>query len=93
MQNAAIRETVTKTSADIPGPLREVLDKTPIGHLTAPEITKQGVEMVALCGRKPTTVDTPKKREIRDKMYAEKYEAKSKAYLQEVRKAAMIEYR
>ena len=93
MQNAAIRETVTRTSADIPGPLREVLDKTPIGHLTAPEITKQGVEMVALCGRKPTTIDSPKKKEIREKMYAQKYEAKSKAYLQEVRKAAMIEYR
>ena len=93
MQNAAIRETVTKTSADIPAGLREVLDKTPIGHLTAPEVTKQGVEMVALCGRKPTTVDTPKKREIRDKMFAQKYEAKSKAYLQEIRKAAMIEYR
>ena len=93
MQNAAIREAVTRTSADIPGPLRELLDKTPIGHLTPPEITKQGVEMVALCGRKPTTVDTPKKREIRDKMYAQKYETKSKAYLQEVRKAAMIEYR
>jgi peptidyl-prolyl cis-trans isomerase SurA len=93
MQNAAIREAVTKTSADIPGVLREVLDKTPIGHLTAPEVTKQGVEMVALCGRKPTTIDTPKKKEIREKMYAEKYEAKSKSYLQEVRKAAMIEYR
>jgi peptidyl-prolyl cis-trans isomerase SurA len=93
MQNATIRSVVTKTSADIPAPLREVLDKTPIGHLTAPEQTKQGVEMVALCGRKPTTVDTPKKREIRDKMFVEKYEAKSKAYLQEVRKAAMIEYR
>jgi len=93
MQNAAIRETVTKTSADIPAVLREVLDKTPIGHLTAPEITKQGVEMVALCGRKATTVDTPKKREIREKMYAQKYEAKSKSYLEEVRKAAMIECR
>ena len=93
MQNAAIRDTVTRTSADIPGPLREVLDKTPIGHLTAPEITKQGVEMVALCARNPTTIDTPKKKEIREKMYAEKYEAKSKAYLQECRKAAMIEYR
>jgi peptidyl-prolyl cis-trans isomerase SurA len=93
MQNAAIKDAVTRTSADIPGPLREVLDKTPIGHLTAPEITKQGVEMVALCGRKPTTIDSPKKKEIRDKMYAQKYEAKSKAYLQEVRKAAMIEYR
>ena len=93
MQNAAIREAVTKTSADIPAVLRELLDKTPIGHLTPPEVTKQGVEMVALCGRKPTTVDTPKKKEIREKMYAEKYEAKSKSYLQEVRKAAMIEYR
>jgi peptidyl-prolyl cis-trans isomerase SurA len=93
MQNAAIREIVTKTSADIPAVLREVLDKTPVGHLTPPEVTKQGVEMVALCARNPTTVDTPKKKEIRDKMYVEKYEAKSKAYLQEVRKAAMIEYR
>ena len=93
MQNAAIREAVTKTSADLPAPLRDMLDKTPIGHLTEPEVTKQGVEMVALCDRKPTTIDTPKKKEIRDKMFAEKYEAKSKAYLQEVRKAAMIEYR
>jgi peptidyl-prolyl cis-trans isomerase SurA len=93
MQNAAIREIVTKTSADIPAVLRDLLDKTPIGHLTPPEVTKQGIEMVALCARNPTTIDTPKKREIREKMYAEKYEAKSKAYLQEVRKAAMIEYR
>jgi peptidyl-prolyl cis-trans isomerase SurA len=93
MRNATIRNIVTKTSADLPQVLRDVLDKTPIGHLTAPEQTKQGIEMVALCGRKPTTVDTPKKREIRDKMYIEKYEAKSKAYLREVRKAAMIEYR
>jgi peptidyl-prolyl cis-trans isomerase SurA len=93
MQNAAIREPITKTSADMPASLREVLDKTPIGHLTEPEVTKQGIEMVALCGRKPTTVDTPKKKEIRDKMYVDKFEVKSKAYLQEVRKAAMIEYR
>jgi peptidyl-prolyl cis-trans isomerase SurA len=93
MQNAAIREAVVKTSADIPAVLREVLDKTPIGHLTPPEVTKQGVEMVALCARNPTTIDTPKKKEIREKMYAEKYQAKSQAYLQECRKAAMIEYR
>ena len=93
MQNAAIRDTITKTSADIPGPLRELLDKTPIGHLTPPEITKQGVEMVALCERKPTKVDTPKKREIREKMFAQKYEAKQKAYLNDIRKAAMIECR
>ena len=93
IQNAAIRDVVTKTTADIPEVHRGGLDKTPIGHLTPPEVTKQGIEMVVLCGRKPTTIDTPKKREIREKMFAEKYEAKSKSYLQEVRRAAMIEYR
>jgi peptidyl-prolyl cis-trans isomerase SurA len=93
MQSAAIKDPVTRTSADIPPVLRELLDKTPIGHLTPPEVTKQGVEMVVLCSRKPTTIDTPKKKEIREKMFAQKYEAKSKSYLQEVRKAAMIEYR
>jgi peptidyl-prolyl cis-trans isomerase SurA len=93
MQNAAIRDAVTKTSADMPPSLREVLDGTQIGHLTPPEVTKQGVEMVALCSRNPTKVDTPKKKEIRDKMFAEKFEAKSKAYLAECRRSSMIEYR
>jgi peptidyl-prolyl cis-trans isomerase SurA len=93
MQNGTIRDPVTRTSADLPAPLRELLDKTPVGHLTPPEITSKGVEMVALCERKATTVDTPKKREIRDKMFAEKYETKQKAYLAEIRKAAMIECR
>ena len=93
MQNGTIRDPVTKTSADLPAPLRELLDKTPVGRLTPPEITSKGVEMVALCERKPTTVDTPKKREIRDKMFAEKFDTKQKAYLSEIRRAAMIEYR
>jgi peptidyl-prolyl cis-trans isomerase SurA len=93
MQNAAIRDIVVKTSADMPPALRAVLDKTPIGHLTEPELTKQGVEMVVLCSRQPTTVDTPRKKEIRDKMFNDKFEAKSNAYLQQIRKAAMIEYR
>jgi len=92
-QNATVKGIVVKNSADLPPNLRELLDKTPIGHLTPPEVTAQGIEMVALCARKPTKVDTPKKREVREKMFAERFDAKSKAYLADVRKAAMIEYR
>ncbi|MBV5269121.1 MAG: SurA N-terminal domain-containing protein [Afipia sp.] len=93
MRDAAIRDQLTKTSADLPPNLRELLDKTPVGKLTPPEVTKQGVEMVALCSRKPTKADTPAKREAREKIYNQKYEAKSKSYLQEVRKGSMIEIR
>ena len=93
MHDAAIRDNIIKTSADLAAPLRAILDQTPVGHLTPPEVTKQGIEMVALCSRKPTTLDTPIKREMRDKMFAQKFEAKSNAYLQEIRRAAMIERR
>jgi peptidyl-prolyl cis-trans isomerase SurA len=93
MRNATIRDTVVKTSADLPPPLRDLLDKTPVGHLTPPEVTRQGVEMVAVCGKKTTSVDTPKKKEIREKMFTAKYEKKSKDYLDDIRKSAMIEYR
>ena len=93
MRDAAIRDPVVKTSADLPAPLRELLDKTPIGKLTPPEVTKQGIEMVALCSRDTTKTDTPAKRALKEKLYSERYEAKSKSYLLEIRKGAMIEMR
>ena len=93
MRNAAVRPLVTRTSADIPPSLRGVLDKTPVGRLTPPEVTRNGVEMVALCERKVTSADTPEKREIRDKLFAQKFENLSKSYIERLRRQAMIEYR
>jgi peptidyl-prolyl cis-trans isomerase SurA len=93
LRDAVIRDPVQKTSADIPQSLRGVLDATPIGHLTAPEVTRQGVEMVALCDKKPTTVDSPQKRDARDKLFQRKFEALSAKYLAEIKRTSMIEYR
>jgi peptidyl-prolyl cis-trans isomerase SurA len=92
MRDGVIRDQITKTSADLPPVLRELLDKTPVGQLTPPEITKQGVEMVALCSRAPST-ETPEKRAAREKLYSEKYDAQAKKYLNEARRSSMIEYR
>lgn len=93
MRDGTIRDLIVKTSADLPGAYRELLDKTQIGRMTAPEVTKQGIEMVVLCDRKATTIDSPAKRAAREKIYAQKYETKAKAYLNDIRKGAMIEYR
>ncbi len=93
LRDAVIRDPVQKTSADIPESLRGVLDATPIGHLTAPEVTRQGVEMVALCDKKPTTINSPQKRDMRDKLFQRKFDALSAKYLAEIRRTSMIEYR
>ncbi len=93
MRDAAIRPPVVKTSGDLPPALRATLDKTPIGQLTAPETSSRGIEMVALCDRKASKADTPQERETRDKLYQDRFEAKSNQYLKDVRRSALIEYR
>ena len=82
---------LTKTTADIPETFRGLLDKTPVGHLTPPEMTKQGVEMFALCERKENRLDAAAKKEVRDSMFAEQFQEKSKRYLKILRNNAMIE--
>jgi peptidyl-prolyl cis-trans isomerase SurA len=92
MRNVAVRPQVTKSSAELPGPLREVLAKTELGRLTAPESTQQGVEIYALCGKRQSD-NAPAKKEVRDEMFNEAFESLSKKFLKELRDQAMIEYR
>jgi peptidyl-prolyl cis-trans isomerase SurA len=91
LRDVAVRDVIVKSSSDLPPVLRDVLDKTEIGHLTAPEVTPQGVELFALCERKETKEDSPEKRQAREKLFTEKFQAKAKQLLRELRKQAMIE--
>ena len=93
LRDVAVREPITRSSADLPQALREVLASQQIGRLSAPEVTAQGLQMFALCDKKESKVDTPAKREIRQELFTKKYEAESKRFLDEVRKSAMIEYK
>jgi len=91
LRDVAIREPITKNSSELVPALRQILDKTEIGHLTPPETTAQGIELFALCEKKETKSDTPEKRQARDKIFSEQFQAKAKNYLRELRRQAMIE--
>ena len=93
LRDVAVREPITRVSADLAVALRGVLDAIEVGRLTPPEVTQGGVEMFALCSKKQTTADTPGKREMRDQIFAQRFQAQAKRYLKELRNAAMIEYR
>jgi peptidyl-prolyl cis-trans isomerase SurA len=94
LKDVAVRDQVVRSSADIPEELRKVLDGVEVGKLTAPEVTKAGVEMFAMCAKKESAAEnTPGKRKVRDTIQNQRYEERSKAYLQEIRRGAMIEYK
>jgi peptidyl-prolyl cis-trans isomerase SurA len=68
-----------------------MLDELDVGKLTSPDVTPQGIQMFALCARKQNQLDAAATKEVRDQMYAEQFQAKSKRYLEILRKSAMIE--
>jgi peptidyl-prolyl cis-trans isomerase SurA len=89
----AVRDPVTKFSSDLPQALRDILDKTEVGHLTPPEQTAEGVQVFALCSKKENKTDTPGRKEVRDEIFMQKFGAQAKRYLAQIRREAMIEYK
>ena len=94
LKDVAVRDQVIRSSADIPAELRKVLEGIEVGRLTAPEVTKYGIEMFAICAKKESAADnSPVRRQVRESIMAQRYEERSKQYLQEIRRGAMLEYK
>ncbi len=90
----AVRAPTTRSSADLPAPLREILDKTEIGRLTAPEVTAQGVEVYALCRKEQSDREnSPERKKAREELAAAQFQTNATRYMKELRSQAMIEYR
>jgi peptidyl-prolyl cis-trans isomerase SurA len=93
LPEVAVRDQINKSSADLPQELRDILDKTDVGHLTPPEQTAEGVQMFAVCSKKESKADAPGMKEMRDEMFEKKFGAKAKRYLADLRRQSMIEYK
>jgi peptidyl-prolyl cis-trans isomerase SurA len=93
LRDVAVREPITRSSADLPPPMRALLASMEVGHLTAPDVTPQGLQMFAVCGKRESAFEAPIKKELREQIFNKRFEAESKKFLEEIRKQAMIEYK
>jgi len=69
---AVVRDQVIRNSGDLPPELNKVLDAVPVGQLTAPEVTKHGIEMYAICGKEESKADALAKRQAREALIERK---------------------
>ena len=88
---AVVRDQVIRNSGDLNAELHKVLDAVPVGQLTAPEVTRHGVELYAICAKQESKADAPIKKQTREALAAERFEQQSKVYLQRLRREALIE--
>jgi peptidyl-prolyl cis-trans isomerase SurA len=93
LRDVAVRDPVIKNSSDLAPALRDLLGTIELGHLTAPEVTPQGLQMFALCDKKETKTDSPVKVQLRQELFAKRFDSEANKFLDEIRKQAMIEYK
>jgi peptidyl-prolyl cis-trans isomerase SurA len=88
-RDAAIKEPITRSASALNEALRKVIDTTPVGRLTPPSRSPQGVEMLAVCN-KSDKQDAAAADNIRNDLVFKKLQGESDKRYREVRAKAVI---
>jgi peptidyl-prolyl cis-trans isomerase SurA len=93
MDDVVIKNPLSRTSLQLGEGLKQVLDKTPTGHVTAPQRTGEGFEMLALCSKGTAKDDSSAREAIAQKILAVRYANEEARLLKELRSHAVIKKR
>jgi peptidyl-prolyl cis-trans isomerase SurA len=90
LNDVTVRDPLIKTSIEIGETFRQLLDKTPTGHLTAPQRSSEGLEMIAVCSKGTAKDDSAARTAISQKILAAHIAADSERRIKELRAKAVI---
>ncbi len=93
MNEAVIKNPISRTSLQLGSGLKDVLDKTPTGHTTPPQRTATGIEMLALCSKGNAKDDTSAPDAIAQRLLNARYAKLEVDRLKELRSYAVVKKR
>jgi peptidyl-prolyl cis-trans isomerase SurA len=93
LRDVAVREPVTRSSAQMSDQLRTLVEKVPVGRTTAPFRSEQGVEVIAVCSRSDRVDNISARNQVEARLRERQSTAQAEALLKELRSKATIERR
>jgi peptidyl-prolyl cis-trans isomerase SurA len=90
LEDVAVKEEIRRNASQLSQPIRQLLDKTPPGHLTPPQRTAEGVEMLAVCSKSASRDDSSVRAAISERIISAELDAEGEKRLQELRSHAVI---
>lgn len=96
--NVKFGKTFEADAAKLPKQMRAALDKVGAGKAVGPMLGKQGVQLIAFCGRRTITppkpdFKMPTREQVRRMLINEKYDGIEEEYLKSIRGNVYVEYR
>jgi peptidyl-prolyl cis-trans isomerase SurA len=90
LRDVAIKERIGRTSTDLSKGTADLLAKTPVGRLTAPFRTEQGIEMLAVCEKNEREDKLILRNKIEQEMMAKTTNSSSAQFLNELKSKVQI---
>ncbi|MGE0239080.1 MAG: hypothetical protein AB7F09_21795 [Parvibaculaceae bacterium] len=91
--NVRIGKRMQADGQKLPKPLKAALDKAGPGGLIGPARSKNGIQMIAFCGKKSIAPEKPTRQQIEMMLTNKKYDVYEERYMRELRRNAFIEYK
>ena len=90
IQDVAVKEPLTRAGSTLGGQLRDLLNNTPVGHLTPPSRSPNGIEMIALCNKGALHDDAARGATVREMLLSQRLDKEADRLYQEIRARAVI---
>ena len=92
-QSAKFEDLGMRKPSSVPEPTRSLLLNAEDGQMVPPNMSSQGVELYAVCGRKVTKGDTQVREQVAQELQQKEFEVLAQRHLRDLRQDAHIEYR
>ncbi len=91
--NVKLSKTIQAPGQSLPGPMKAALDKTGPGHVIGPMRTRQGVQLIAFCGRQMVRPPKPTRDIVKSMLLDEKYKVAAHRIMRDLRRNVFIDYK
>jgi peptidyl-prolyl cis-trans isomerase SurA len=93
LRGVVVKDIGRRDATQLNGEEGQNIQKTPAGKTAPPEQTELGIELIAVCSVKQVQSTAAARAEVTNALYLKQSKDLGKDYMDELRKAAIIEYR
>ena len=90
-REVVVKPPIRRLSSDLAPALQKLLESLPDGRMAPPEVTANGIEVVAICDRREVPADISSNRELRNELLGQRLQAYEKRLLDKMRQTSIIQ--